>query len=69
VRKVVCEDSLGIGEELEADMRRHVETYACEWKQAIETPEILARFRHFVNSDEPDGGVAFVAERGQAIPA
>jgi nitrite reductase (NADH) large subunit len=69
VRKVVCEDSLGIGAELEADMQRHVETYACEWKEAIETPEILKRFRHFVNSDEPDSGVAFVEERGQAIPA
>ncbi|HXU41886.1 MAG TPA: nitrite reductase large subunit NirB [Burkholderiales bacterium] len=69
VRKVVCEDSLGIGAELEADMQRHVATYACEWKNALETPEILARFRHFVNSDEPDSGVVFVAERGQAIPA
>jgi nitrite reductase (NADH) large subunit len=69
VRKVVCEDSLGIGAELEADMQRHVETYACEWKQAIETPEILRRFRHFVNSDQPDSGVAFVEERGQPVPA
>ena len=69
VRKVVCEDSLGIGAELEADMQRHVETYACEWKKAIETPEILRRFRHFVNSDEPDSGVVFVEERGQPVPA
>ncbi|HYG56278.1 MAG TPA: nitrite reductase large subunit NirB [Burkholderiales bacterium] len=69
VRKVVCEDSLGIGAELEADMQRHVQTYACEWKTAIETPEIRSRFRHFVNSDEPDSGVAFVEERGQPVPA
>ena len=69
VRKVVCEDSLGIGAELEADMQRHVETYACEWKKAIETPEILSRFRHFVNSDEPDSALAFVEERGQRVPA
>jgi len=69
VRKVVCEDSLGIGAELEADMQRHVETYACEWKQAIESPEILRRFRHFVNSDAPDADVAFVTERGQPVPA
>ena len=69
VRKVVCEDSLGIGAELEADMQRHVETYECEWKKAIETPEILARFRHFVNSDAPDPGIGFVTERGQPIPA
>ena len=69
VRKVVCEDSLGLGAELEADMRRHVETYACEWKKAIETPEILKRFRHFVNSDEADSNIVFVKERGQPIPA
>ena len=69
VRKVVCEDSLGIGAELEADMRRQVETYACEWKKAIESPEILKRFRHFVNSDQPDGDVVFVKERGQPVPA
>jgi len=50
-------------------MARHVATYECEWKTALETPEILRRFRHFVNSDEPDSGVVFVAERGQPVPA
>jgi nitrite reductase (NADH) large subunit len=69
VRKVVCEDSLGIGAELEADMQKLVETYECEWKKAIDDPEILKRFRHFVNSDEPDRNVIFVAERGQIRPA
>ncbi|HTR58784.1 MAG TPA: hypothetical protein VMM27_11470, partial [Casimicrobiaceae bacterium] len=69
VRRVVCEDSLGIGAELEADMQRHVETYTCEWKKAIETPAILRRFRHFVNSDEPDRDVVFAEERGQSVPA
>jgi nitrite reductase (NADH) large subunit len=69
LRKVVCEDSLGIGAELEADMQGHTETYECEWKKAIETPAILKRFRHFVNSDQPDSSVIFVAERGQIRPA
>jgi nitrite reductase (NADH) large subunit len=69
VRKAVCEDSLGISAELEADMQKFVDSYACEWKQAIESPEILRRFRHFVNSDEPDSGVEFIMERGQPIPA
>jgi nitrite reductase (NADH) large subunit len=69
LKKVVCEDSLGIGAELEAEMQRHVESYACEWKKAIETPEILRRFRHFVNSDAPDRDIVFVAERGQVRPA
>jgi nitrite reductase (NADH) large subunit len=69
VRRAVCEDSLGIGAELEAEMQKFVDGYACEWKQAIETPEILKRFRHFVNSDEPDAGVVFVTEREQIRPA
>ncbi|MGE5638741.1 MAG: nitrite reductase large subunit NirB [Clostridia bacterium] len=69
LRAVVCDDSLGLGAELEADMARHVETYECEWKKALESPEVLRRFRHFVNSDDPDSGVAFVQERGQAVPA
>jgi nitrite reductase (NADH) large subunit len=69
LRQVVCEDSLGIGQELEADMQRHVDTYECEWKKAIDDPESLKRFRHFVNSDEPDANVVFVAERGQIRPA
>ena len=69
VRKVVCEDSLGIGLELEAQMQQLVNTYECEWRRAIKDPEILKRFRHFVNSDQPDKNVVFVAERGQIRPA
>jgi nitrite reductase (NADH) large subunit len=69
VRRVVCEDALGIGAELEADMQRLVDSYECEWKKAINDPETLKRFRHFVNSGEPDRNVVFVAERGQIRPA
>ena len=69
VRKVVCEDSLGIGAELEADMARVIDNYACEWKVAIEDPETLKRFRHFVNAETTDKNVLFVEERGQIRPA
>ena len=69
VKQVVCEDSLGIGAELEADMQKLVDTYECEWKKAINDPESLKRFRHFVNSDQPDQNVVFFAERGQIRPA
>jgi nitrite reductase (NADH) large subunit len=69
VRKVICGDALGIGAELEADMEKLVASYECEWKKAISDPEILRRFRHFVNSEEPDSNIAFVAERGQIRPA
>ncbi len=69
LRQVVCEDSLGVGSELEADMARIVATYECEWRKAIETPATLRRFRHFVNSDNADANVVFVEERGQIRPA
>jgi nitrite reductase (NADH) large subunit len=69
VREAVCEDSLGIGAELEADMARVIGNYACEWKVAVEDPVTLKRFRHFVNSDAVDDNVQFVQERGQIRPA
>jgi nitrite reductase (NADH) large subunit len=69
VKQVVCEDKLGIGAELEADMARVIATYECEWKRAVEDPQTLKRFRHFVNSGAADDGVKFVKERGQKRPA
>ena len=69
LRQVVCEDSLGIAAELEADMARIVASYECEWKKAIEDPATLKRFRHFINSPDADDNVIFVQERGQFRPA
>lgn len=69
LKRVVCEDELGICAELEADMARVIASYECEWKKAIEDPATLGRFRHFVNSDAPDDNVVFVRERGQIRPA
>jgi len=69
LRQVVIEDSLGIAQELEAQMDRIAGTYACEWRATLEDPEKLKRFRQFVNSDEPDSGVVFVKEREQIRPA
>jgi nitrite reductase (NADH) large subunit len=69
LREVVFQDSLGIAEELDAAMTHHVATYECEWKTTLESPERMARFRSFVNTDEPDPTVVFVRERGQIRPA
>jgi nitrite reductase (NADH) large subunit len=69
LRRVVVDDVLGICAELEADMARHVDSYRCEWRETVEDPEKLGRFRTFVNSDEPDPGVVMVPERGQLRPA
>jgi nitrite reductase (NADH) large subunit len=69
LRRVLIDDSLGICDELVADMARHIETYECEWKATIADPVRLRRFRTFVNSDEGDPNVVFVPERGQRRPA
>jgi len=68
VRRVVLEDVLGIGAELEADMARHVESYQCEWAATLDDADRLARFVTFVNSPEPDPSTSRVEVRGQRIP-
>jgi nitrite reductase (NADH) large subunit len=69
LKQVICEDSLGIAAELEADMARVVNTYQCEWRTAVSDEKTLRRFRHFVNSDKADDNVVFIEERGQIRPA
>jgi nitrite reductase (NADH) large subunit len=69
LRDVVVHDKLGLAAELEAEMQHVVDTYECEWKNAVTNPEVRKRFRQFVNSDQPDRHVIFVEERGQIRPA
>lgn len=60
LRNVVVNDSLGMAAQWETEMKLHVATYECEWKAAIETPEIRKRFSHFVNApEEKDPTVKF----------
>ena len=49
VRRVVIEDSLGLGAELEAQMAAHVEGYECEWAATLRQPDRLALFQTYVN--------------------
>ncbi|MDD5277310.1 MAG: nitrite reductase large subunit NirB [Methylovulum sp.] len=69
LKSVVMEDSLGLSDELEQQMRHVIETYQCEWKATLADGNKLKRFRHFVNSSQPDSNVLFVEERGQPRPA
>jgi nitrite reductase (NADH) large subunit len=71
VRQVVCEDSLGIADELETAMRKHIEGYEDEWAATLADPERLRRFRSFVNAPaEADPAVVRVPDgRGQSRPA
>jgi nitrite reductase (NADH) large subunit len=68
LREVVLDDALGIAADLDADMATHVATYECEWRATLDDPERLARFRSFVNTDEPDPSLAYLRVRGQRQP-
>jgi len=70
VRDVVCSDSLGLADELEAAMAEHVGNYEDEWAATLNDPERLRRFRSFVNAPRtPDPNVVQVTERDQPRPA
>ena len=69
LREIIVDDALGICQELDAQMQHLIDTYHCEWRDAIEDPEKLKRFRHFGNSDAKDPNVKFVPERSQIRPA
>ena len=69
LKKVVIDDALAIGADLEADMALNIGNYQCEWKTTIENPEKLMRFSHFINTDTRDSNLAYVLERNQIRPA
>ncbi|ATY09725.1 nitrite reductase large subunit [Amycolatopsis sp. AA4] len=69
LRAVIVDDSLGICEDLDAAMAKHIEGYSDEWRGVLEDPEKLARFSSFVNAPgTPDPSISFRAEREQKIP-
>ena len=69
LKSVVIDDKLGLCEQLEQQMQHVIATYQCEWKTTLDDEAKLKRFRHFINSDQPDDNVVFVEERGQIRPA
>ncbi len=69
LKKVILEDSLGLGAELEEQMQQVIDRYECEWANALKDPEKLKRFRTFVNDQRADPDIRFVRERGQPRPA
>ena len=68
LKEVVINDKLGIAAELDKEMQTLVNKFECEWKQAIEDPEMMKRFSHFVNSDDDDDNLVFVPLREQKMP-
>lgn len=69
LKDVILEDSLGINSELERQMQHVVDSYQCEWANALSNPEKLKRFRSFVNDARPDPSIIMTSERGQLRPA
>ncbi|WP_327091882.1 nitrite reductase large subunit NirB [Nonomuraea sp. NBC_01738] len=70
LREVIMDDSLGICAELDAQMERHVATYADEWRETLDDPDKLRRFVSFVNAPGvPDPSIVFETERDQIRPA
>jgi len=68
LRDVIVNDSLGIGEQLETEMKELIAHYQCEWKEVVENPELRSRFKHFINDESPDETLSFVDLRGQKMP-
>jgi len=68
LKEVIIHDRIGICETLEEEMAQLVGTFECEWKQVLEKPRLMKRFSHFVNSDEKDDNIEYVALRDQKMP-
>ncbi|WP_433313161.1 nitrite reductase large subunit NirB [Micromonospora sp. CA-269861] len=69
LRSVIVDDSLGLCEDLDAAMARHVSSYSDEWRDVLDDPERLRRYTSFVNApDVPDPSITFTRERGQPVP-
>ncbi|CAM3776327.1 nitrite reductase large subunit [Rouxiella silvae] len=69
LRGVIIDDNLGLSGMLEADLSQLRGLSRCEWQQTLEDPSAQTRFRHFINSNQRDPLVQFVAERAQHRPA
>jgi nitrite reductase (NADH) large subunit len=66
LKNVVVNDSLGMGEQWEQEMQLLVDSYACEWKEVVNDPELRKRFVHFVNAPrKKDPKLEFDTLRGQ----
>ncbi|WP_406232462.1 nitrite reductase large subunit NirB [Nocardia sp. NBC_01009] len=67
--QVVCEDSLGIADDLEAAMAQHVAGYRDEWAAVLDDEEKLSRFVSFVNAPkESDPTISFDDSGERKVP-
>ncbi len=70
LQDVIIKDTLGLADELEAEMALVIGTYQDEWRSTVEDPVKRARFKSFINApSDQDDNVVFVRERNQIRPA
>jgi len=69
LRSVIVDDSLGLNPQLEQDLSILRASAECEWQTALQDPQGLVRFAHFINTPQRDPNVKVVAERLQHRPA
>ncbi|MCG3733082.1 nitrite reductase large subunit NirB [Vibrio cincinnatiensis] len=69
LKQVIIEDSLGVCEQLEAQMQHVVDTYQCEWKSTLESEQKLRKFRPFINHQQGSMALNYQRLREQRIPA
>lgn len=50
LKRIIIDDELGIGADLDAEMDALVGTYVDEWAKVVEDPILRASFKQFVNS-------------------
>lgn len=69
LKQVVVEDSLGIADDLEKDMKALIASYHCEWEKAVNDENMMKKFKHFANDDSTDPTQEFVTMREMKKPA
>ncbi|UNH41692.1 nitrite reductase large subunit NirB [Moellerella wisconsensis] len=69
LKQVIIDDKLGLNQQLESELSRLREKFACEWQLAVNDTAGRPRFQHFINSPLPDANVQRVPERTQFRPA
>ena len=68
LKEVIIHDKLGLVAELEERLQHLVDTYQCEWATVVNDPEKRKRFEQFVNTDETEPCIEFIAQREQSRP-
>ena len=68
LRDVIVNDSLGIADDLEKEIKGLIDKYHCEWNEVVQNPELRSRFKRFINADDEDETLSFIDMRGQKCP-